>query len=278
MFRKTRARPLKAYNPKEYWVGRLEENFNIDGVGFDLFGKHYNEWMYKMKKRNLQRVIQKLLSPARDKRVLDIGCGTGFYVDVWLEHGVKYLTGIDISNVSTKELSNSYPKFKFYNADISSPTLIKDIPFEEGNYDIITAIDVLFHIVDDDKFEQAIKNIELACSNNAVILITDIFPHKRPYILFHQKSRTLEEYVKILSRNGIEIIDRIPVHYLLNAPVDISSALLQRIILLLWWQMFVGIVERTTHVLGPIFSRVDLALARFLKESPSTEMIICKHK
>ena len=92
----------------------------------------------------------------------------------------------------------------------------------------------------------------------------------------NEKSRILEDYTNVLKRNGIEIIDRVPVHYLLNAPLDISNGVLQRLVLLLWWQLFVRIVERTTHLLGYTFSRLDLLLARFFKESPSTEMIICR--
>lgn len=276
MFRKTRDRRPKAYNPRKYWSERLEEDFSLKGVGFDSFGKSYNEWLYKMSKKNLERIIQKSQIHAQHKRVLDIGCGTGFYVDIWHEQGVKYLTGIDITNISVRQLSSKYPKFNFYEADITSPTLIDDIPLKKRSFDIITAFDVLFHIVDDDKFEQAIKNIKLLCSNNGLILITDIFPHKRPYIIVHQKSRTLEDYVRVLSRSGIKIIDRVPINYFLSAPLDISNGLLQRILLLFWWQVFVRIVERTTHLLGPIFFKIDSVLVESLKESPSKEMIICK--
>jgi 2-polyprenyl-3-methyl-5-hydroxy-6-metoxy-1,4-benzoquinol methylase len=223
------------YNPKEYWSKRLEENFSLSGVGFTSFGRNYNKWLYKMRKKVLERAILKYQIDFPKIRILDIGCGTGFYVDMWQKKGVRYLTGIDITAISIREVVAKYPTFNFYEADITSPTLIQDLNLREKSFDLITAFDVLFHIVDDDKFGQAIKNIGMLCSEDGLIFVTDIFPHKRPYVILHQKSRLLKDYVQVLSKNGIKIIDRIPVHYLLNAPLDISIELLQKILLRFWW-------------------------------------------
>lgn len=121
-------------------------------------------------------------------------------------------------------------------------------------------------------------NIGMLCSENGFIFITDLFLHKRPYVIFHQKSRLLKEYVSTLSKQGIKIIDRIPVHYLLGAPLDIPNELLQKILLRFWWGGVVGMTETKTHFLGPCFFTLDLVLTRLFNESPSTEMIICKLK
>ncbi len=266
------------YNPKKYWTKHLEENFSLSGVGFTQFGDSYNDWMYKMKGKILERVISKYKVDAPSAKILDIGCGSGFYVDFWQQKGARVLTGLDITAKSAGELTNRYPKFSFYEADITSPTLIRELPLKLGGFDIITAFDVLFHVVDDDKFEQAIRNIGMLCSKSEFIFITDIFPHKMPYIIFHQKSRILKDYIQILSKNNIEIVGRLPVHYLLNAPLDISNGLLQKILLYFWWGRAVSIIERKTHLLGPLFFGLDLIFTRIYQESPSTEMIICRPK
>ncbi|MCD6232859.1 class I SAM-dependent methyltransferase [bacterium] len=265
----------KVYNPKGYWSKRLEENFSLSGVGFTSFGRNYNKWLYRMRKKVLERVVSRYKIDFPNIRTLDIGCGTGFYVDIWRQKGVRYLTGIDITAISIKELNVKYPNFDFHEADITSPTLIQDLNLREKSFDLITAFDVLFHIVDDNKFEEAIKNISKLCSQDGLIFITDIFPHKRPYIIFHQKSRLLKDYIQILSKNSIEIIDRVPIHYLLSAPLDISSKLLQDVFLNYYWSG-IGLIERKTKLIGPIFFILDSILTRLFKESPSTEMIICK--
>lgn len=261
---------MKGYNPEQYWDGRFKKGFNLEAVGFDSFGRSFNRQQYRMKRKVLERVIRKY--GLSGKRVLDIGCGTGFYVDIWQAIEVEELVGIDISSLGIKKLAKKYPPYKFYKADISSPALVG------SKFNVITAFDVLFHIVDDKKFEQAIKNIRRYCTDDALILITDIFLHKEPYILNHQKSRTLSTYEEVLKRNGIEVIERIPVHYLLNAPLDISSGLLRGLILTLWWQMFVLAIERTTHLFGYVFSWVDAVLSKWVKESISTELMICRPK
>lgn len=252
----------RTYNPKEYWSKHLEENFSLEGVGFTQFGGSYNKYLYKMRKKVLERVTSKYKIDVPSMRILNIGCGSGFYVDIWQRKGVTYLTGIDITAISARKLSAKYPNFDFYEADITSPALINTFPLNQRKFDVITAFDVLFHIVDDNKFEQAIKDISMLCSEDGLIFITDIFPHKRPYVIFHQKSRLLKDYVQVLSKNGIRMINRIPVHYLLNAPLDISNELLQKILLRLWWGSVVRMVERKTHLLGPCFFGADLALAR----------------
>lgn len=266
---------MKVYNAKKYWSKHLKGKLSLSGVGFTGFGESYNEYMYQMKRIVLERAISKYNFDISSMRILDIGCGSGFYVDMWQQKGVKYLTGLDITAISVEELSSKYPNFNFFEADITSPTLITDLNFEKNSFDIITAFDVLFHIVDDDKFEQAIKNIRMLCSEHGYIFITDLFPHIRPYVLSHQKSRLLKDYVQILEHNGIEITDRTPVHYLMNAPLDISSGLLQKVLLYFWWARIARIVERSTHLLGPIFAKLDSVLTKIVKESPSTEMIIC---
>lgn len=266
----------KVYNPKEYWSKHLEKNFSLSGVGFTQFGKDYNIWKYRMRKKVLERVISEFKINVPNAKILDLGCGSGFYVDIWYRKGVKSLVGIDITAISIRELSTKYPNFDFYEADITSPSLIDTLPLDRRKFDVITIFDVLFRIVDDSKFEQAIKNINMLCSEDGLIFITDIFPYKRPYVIFYQKSRTLKNYVRVLSRNNIKIVDRIPVHYLLNAPLDVSNKLLQKILLRIWWRGIVRIIERKTHLLGPIFFELDSILTRLFKESPSTEMIICK--
>ena len=40
---------MEIYNAKEYWSKHLEGNVTHSGVGFTVFGKSYNEYMYKIK-------------------------------------------------------------------------------------------------------------------------------------------------------------------------------------------------------------------------------------
>lgn len=252
------------YQPEKYWDSRFSKGFNLEAVGFDSFGKSFNRWQYKMKRKVLGDVIEEY--GLYDKRVLDVGCGTGFYVDIWKQKGIKDLAGIDISSRSVEELSKRYTEYRFYQVDVSAVTLVGE-PF-----DIITAFDVLFHIVDDSKFGWAIWDIGKLCRRNGLVLITDSFPRFMPYVLNHQKSRTLEEYKKVLSDAKLSIEKRIPIHFFLNAPLDIRN----RSLAMFWWKYIVGGLELSTHLMGALFYYLDSVLMKWFKESPSTEMLICR--
>ncbi len=271
-----RKKIIRRYDPKVFWLNRHGNEPSLRSSGFTYFSNTFNLYQYKLKRIALENVISTYSINASDMRVLDIGCGSGFYVDIWRSLGVSDLVGIDITDVCIKHVSAQYPEYKFYEADITSTTLINNAPFLGQKFDIITAFDVLYHITDDVKFGQAIQNISRLCSQNGYILITDIFPKKRPYVIYFQKSRLLQDYINILEHNGIEIISRFPVHYLMHAPLDISNAVLQKIILDIWWEKIVRTVDKITHLVGPLFTKLDLYLTRRLSESPSTEMIVGK--
>ena len=60
--------------------------------------------------------------------VLDIGCGTGFYVNLWRNKlGAKRIAGVDITNIAVDNLKRKYPgeAEEFCQADISSDDVIR---------------------------------------------------------------------------------------------------------------------------------------------------------
>src|SRR5688572_28225284 len=60
-----------------------------------------------------------LCSPQAIKRVVDVGCGTGTWLKVWLEHGASNITGMDgdYVNPSTLEM----PEWTLQAAELNGP-------------------------------------------------------------------------------------------------------------------------------------------------------------
>jgi len=143
------------YIPEEYWQKRLSKDFSLTGVGYLRFKIEYNIWLYRARLYTLKKILKRADFNCNGKKLLDIGVGTGFYIDFWKKSGVRNITGIDITTKSIEELKKKYPDCKFIKADISN----KNIHLDE-KFDIITAFDVLFHIVEEDTFEIAIENIK----------------------------------------------------------------------------------------------------------------------
>jgi len=156
-----------SYKPTEYWDKRLSQKFNLQGVGYCTFNEYYNFWLYKAKTRALKNIVKKYNIEIYDKTLLDIGCGTGYWVNFYKTLKCN-VTGIDISKTSVINLKLRYPQFEFIDVDFALPNVSELI---NQKFDIINAFDVFYHIVDDNSFQQALKNICLLSHNSTYLFI-----------------------------------------------------------------------------------------------------------
>ena len=256
-------------NIKEYWEKRLTDNYGLHGTGYIGLGKNYNSWMYKVRKYIVSRKLQKFKSNFGDADILDIGSGSGFYVDIWQQLGVKSITGCDITNVSVKKLRNKHPQCEFIEFDISSNV----IPISK-QFDYITAFDVLFHIVDDDKYAKAISNIYNLLKPNGILIFSENFIHNKSTHNRFQSTRSLTEIQTLLQSSGLQILERSPMFYLMNAPVDSDGGMISK-----FWHL----VKKTASkgesfgsLVGSFLYPLEIAMVSIKTESPSTELMICK--
>jgi ubiquinone/menaquinone biosynthesis C-methylase UbiE len=49
------------------------------------------------------------------RHVLDVGCGTGFFTEFYLEHGAR-VTGLDITEARSMRLRERFPQAEFVRA------------------------------------------------------------------------------------------------------------------------------------------------------------------
>lgn len=89
--------------------------------------------------RAITNYIKKFGQSLAGKRILDLGCGTGYYTCIF---GKKNdVIGIDIQNVVRSECRN----FDFRLADVTN------LPFEKDNFDVVVSFDVIEHVEEDKK-------------------------------------------------------------------------------------------------------------------------------
>ena len=252
---------MRKYEPEKYWQERLSRNFSLGGAGHTGLGLEYNKWLYKARIRALNKLIKEERMNPWGKQVLDIGCGTGFYIDYWDRLEVAGVVGLDITEVSISRLATIYPKYKFIRADITAKALEL-----KGEFDIITAFDVLFHIVDEDKFEQAIGNIRRFCHKKTLILISDCFLKESRPLGFHENYRTIHRYQEVLESNGLRIVRIIPIFFIMgNHKVRRILSLGNRL----------GLPGRLmNYLLGGSLYLVDGIILRYVKDSPGTKLLL----
>jgi SAM-dependent methyltransferase len=257
----------------DYWESRLQENFGLHGAGFIGLGREYNNLLYKVRRNVFIHKMKSMHIDFTSSDVLDIGCGTGFYVDLWNKIGVRTVTGIDITNIAVRSLKSKYPGQEFYRADISNQQDIENLNTKK--YDIVSAFDILFHIVDDNRYENAIKNIHSILKAKGIFVFSDNFVHGPAIRSTYQVSRSLSHIEKTLVENGFEIIQRRPMFVLMNTPVDTTNRGSKRI-----WKALSLLLQRygdtAGSTVGSFLYPIELILVSLLKESASTEIMICR--
>ena len=87
----------KPLDARAYWENRMSEKWGLHGVGHISYGRSYNEWLYRVRKRVFLRHIQRLRIELRTTAVLDVGSEIGFWLNTWKSVGVRNLIGTDLT-------------------------------------------------------------------------------------------------------------------------------------------------------------------------------------
>jgi SAM-dependent methyltransferase len=261
--------PQSAFDPTDYWNARHLRYPGLEGVGFIGLGAAYNSWLYKIRGRSVRRLLRRL-DGIEDFRVFDVGSGGGFYLDIWHDLGVAELVGSDISDVAVQRLRERFPGCEVVRLDISAA----DIDFDAGTFDVISAFDLLFHIVDDSRYRTACRNVSRLLRPGGWFCFSENFVHTEAVRYEHQVSRPLAEIEECLRDVQLEMVVRRPMMNLMNSPVDSMSELRRR----LW-----GAISRSASrhelagwVVGAALFPLELAVTRWTRESPSTEVCLCR--
>jgi SAM-dependent methyltransferase len=255
---------------REYWESRLRRHSGLEGVGYMGLGRAFNAWMYRARRTLVLRRLRPLVAGREELNVLDIGSGSGFYIDSWLELGATTITGSDITESAVGELASRYPGVEFVRFDVGGA----NEALAGRSFDVVSAFDVLFHITDDRRYRSAFVNMARLLTPGGVLVFTDNFLHGTPVRSPTQVSRALTEIERTVQEAGFEILERRPALVLMNAPIDSDGLLLRA-----WWRALcrvVGASEALGWILGALLYPAEILLGSILRESPTTEIMVCR--
>ena len=135
----------------------------------------YN-WMRQVSSRHWRQkngiwdIARKQAGSLSEKRVLDAGCGDGWYSAKISESGCEKVHGIDYSEKAIEFAKIIVPDAIFKKASIT------DIPYEDNFFDVIFSFQVLEHIPPEE-LNKAIKEISRVLTTDGVLVFS--VPSKR---------------------------------------------------------------------------------------------------
>jgi 2-polyprenyl-3-methyl-5-hydroxy-6-metoxy-1,4-benzoquinol methylase len=256
------------FDPRRYWDRRLSANYSLAGVGYLGLGGGFNRWAYRVRRRVFLRAVRRHLDSGPG-RVLDVGSGTGFYLDRWHELGATEIAGSDLTATAVDALRRNYPRLRIDQLDIGA----EQIPIA-GGFDWISAMDVLFHLVDDEAYQRAFRNLAGLLRPGGAVVFSDFFAASPVPKRAHLAVRTSEECKRALRAANLELVSTTPLLALLNEPAGDQGPLLRR-----WWSLTSRLSRRRPRAgtaIAAIAFPVELALVSMLRAGPSTHLAVCR--
>ena len=239
--------PEEELQAQSYWEERLSANLGLTTVGHAGLGYAYNAWLYRARYRALRRALAVAGIDARGAAVAEVGVGSGAYIPFWRAQGIRRLTGLDITSISVQTLAARYPEYAFVQCDIG-PVLSAAAP---RDHELVTAFDVLFHIVEDAHFARAIANLAGLARPRGHLLISDSLADRAWGPTHTEHHRTFDHYRDEMERNRLRVVAVEPIFYTMTTTFAGSPSLAR-------------FTRRTTRAIGKLAARPATAWANHL--------------
>ncbi len=273
---------VEVFDPLHYWDERLQTHPGISGVGYLGRSSRFLEVQYQARKREFELALRQYdLTNLVERSVLDVGSGTGIWLNFWHRHGAKQVVGVDFAQSSVDRLKTQFPDDLVVLADLS----ILPLPLSDTmRFDIISAFDVLLHIVSPDGLRHAISNLSDHCLSGGWLIISDSIVQGCGYVpmqngAVHMKVRSLAEYREVLEEYGFVIDSIRPATVLLSSPLEATNRL-SYLMFLTYWKT-TGLWGRSSllsNLIGPLIIRGDQIACRLFprENAPGPKLLFAQ--
>ncbi|MGH9123147.1 MAG: class I SAM-dependent methyltransferase [Acidimicrobiales bacterium] len=211
---------------EEYWPNliRGESNRALEEVGQTDMGRAFNVQAYKMRRRAVLCALEAAGVSLPSARIYEAGFGVGYYLALWEQGKAVAVAGIDLSSVAVRNVRQRFPSYDLSQGDITELAKRADWGERVGCYDVVTAIDVLYHIVDDRRAAEALRNLKSLVAMGGILLLTEKFPPSGSRLAEHHHvtRRPLSWYADILGPD-VQIERLAPVFWCLDPAIPGSA-------------------------------------------------------
>ena len=262
------------FDASAYWRDRVVSGADLGVVGHRSMGPIYNGQIYERRLEVLDAMLLRHTNkPAEELRVLDIGCGSGFYTACWAERRVRDYLGVDISLDTIKHLSSLYPNYQFLQADMTESSIAE---FSElPPFDVVSIFDVFYHIINDERFGNAVGHVASLTAESGCVLVIDQLFRNRYQLSRHVVYRERESYLTTFRQHQLDLVDNELLFHFLVPPlsghrlIDFLAASLFKV---------AGLIVRVSNTLAnwaaTKLRRLDTRLRSNGRRASNSEMLV----
>ncbi|GAA4110067.1 hypothetical protein GCM10022415_03550 [Knoellia locipacati] len=191
---------LSAAQSRAYWDKRHASASALASGGNIGFDEPTNAMLYAVRAARLVTALGPGTDPGAARRVLDAGCGKGYYTRVLSAYGHR-VDGIDTSPHAIAECrSLAGPRQSYHVSALTdwSPAYL---------YDAIVSIDVLYHLMDDVEWEASVRHLASLVRLGGRIGLVDHDRDEDKVWRDYQKTRANGRYREVLESCGFVVLD-----------------------------------------------------------------------
>lgn len=176
--------------------------------GYDLWAATYPYEKNPIKSASNETII-KMLPPLKGKRVMDAGCGSGYFCQHAEHEGAMEIVGIDFSS---KMIEQAHKICKYTRLLVDD---IRNVECKDSSVDVLICALVLGHL---EKIDQIISKFSKALAKDGVLVISDF----HPFLSLKGQQRTfrsgkdilevphyihmLNHYINLMAKYGLAIV------------------------------------------------------------------------
>lgn len=117
-----------------------------------MFELEEEYWWYRGMRLLVGELLQRYAAPGGQSKILDVGCGTGKNLELFLERGDAY--GIDIAYQAIE-----FCRGRGIPADRAFVASLLDLPFPDAFFDLAFSFDVICNVQDDGAAFEAVRRV-----------------------------------------------------------------------------------------------------------------------
>lgn len=196
---------VKSFEETTYWQDRLSDSRDpVTLVGHRALGPEWNRAIYARRYQVLQALIenQRLTAGLKILRVADCGAGFGLFWPFWRDLGVQDYLALELSQEAVRYLREEFSKDEpRTRARAVQVNLVEESTMSKcTDRTIVTFLDVLYHIVDDEEFARALAAGWNMLEEGGTLVFADCLGERAFSSGSHVRFRPLALYGKVLGK------------------------------------------------------------------------------